>query len=736
MSEQFDPYYEWLGIKPADQPANHYQLLGVEVFESDPVALRRAADERMTYVRTFATGRHAKLTQKILNELSAAKVCLLDEKKRAAYDATLKTPAAPPPPSEAGGSVRPATTPGPPVPPPPPPTAPPVALGATSVATEVATDDESEDGESPMATVAPRTSSYPLRRRRSKSGAGGIILGAAIVVMLVIGGIAAMNLAKKPAGVSLGSGSSQGQSSVTDSDSATGESDATDAAPEEFQPAPPTEKTSEKPSEKPPKRRPTPPLKPDLPEEGPAKPLLDEAWPHPIDLPETDQPPRRVERPKQPPPDPADVQQALRQLDDRFHFDAPRSLDDKRDLARELYDESLLRSEAVEQFALLDQARVLAVSAGDLQTALQAAQEQDRLFVMDHLAVLTDIVTAIDFSNQEMDEIATLAIVGLNLVEKTLAADRFELANRITDFLDKVVRRAGSPEDTQKLRDTIVRIRLVQRPFEQVKEAFDALADAPDDPAANTAVGRYYCFVKGDWTTGLPYLAKGDHAEQKNLSRRELDDVEKPDDAIEIADGWVAAAADDDALLTASLALQKENLLRHALALYEGNVNRLPESKREYAQSQIDELSRQFDGGASTPQVSRAIWYIEDASMKPFPLGERGEMRQTTDDPRAPFRGQGVYFDPSGRRRDLVYQVNWDKRIRAVHMRAKNLKNFRIQFLTFDGKKSLGESTVVKFSSELQSIDFPMPSNIGTRFCIRLHNEADGWFYLDRVEFR
>lgn len=735
MSEQFDPYYEWLGIKPADQPANHYQLLGVEIFESDPVALRRAADERMTYVRTFATGRHAKLTQKILNELSAAKVCLLDDKKRAAYDATLKTPAVPPPPSAADGNVRPVTTAGPPVPPPPPPAAPPVAVGATALATESATDDDTdhtEDGEAPLATVAPRTGSYSLRRRRSKSGAGGII-GAAIVVMLVIGGIVVMNLANKPAGLSLDSGGSNGAASDTDGASA---ADATDTPPEDFQPAPPTEKSTDKPSEKPPKRRPRSSLEPDLPVEEPAKPLLDEAWPDPTKLPETDQPQPRVQRPRQPLPDPDDVQQALRQLDNTFQFDAPRSNDEKRDLARELYDESLLRSEAIEQFALLDQARELAVSAGDLQTALQAAQEQDRLFEFDHLAVLTDIVTAIDFANQPMEQLAPLAIVGLKLVEKTLEADRFELANQIADYLDKVVRRAGSPEDSQKLRDTIVRIRLLQRPFEQVQEAFDALADSPDDPAANTAVGRYYCFVKGDWKTGLPFLAKGDHAEQKKLSQRELDDAEKPDDAIEIADGWVALAGDDDGLLTASLALQKENLQRHALALYERNVNRLPELMREHAQSQIDNLARQLDNGGSPPQSSRSIWYIEDVSMKPFPVGERGNMRQSTDDPRAPFRGQGVYFDPSGRRRDLVFQIDWDKRPRAVQIRAKNLRNFRIQFLTFDGKRLLSESSTVKFSSELQSIDFNVPSNIGSRFCIRLHNEADGWFYLDRIELR
>ena len=38
MSKQtpFDPYYKWLGIPPAEQPANFYRLLSLDVFENDP----------------------------------------------------------------------------------------------------------------------------------------------------------------------------------------------------------------------------------------------------------------------------------------------------------------------------------------------------------------------------------------------------------------------------------------------------------------------------------------------------------------------------------------------------------------------------------------------------------------------------------------------------------------------------------------------------------------------------
>jgi len=90
MAESFDPYHRWLGIPPKDQPAHHYRLLGLEAFEGDVEAIRDAAEQRMAHVRTYQLARHSELSQKILNELAAAKACLLDPEHKAAYDAKLR----------------------------------------------------------------------------------------------------------------------------------------------------------------------------------------------------------------------------------------------------------------------------------------------------------------------------------------------------------------------------------------------------------------------------------------------------------------------------------------------------------------------------------------------------------------------------------------------------------------------------------------------------------------------
>jgi hypothetical protein len=95
-----------LGIPPKYQPADHYRLLGIERFESDPDVILDAAERQIGHVRRYALGQHGDLCQGILNELAGAKACLMDPVRKARYDAELQrklpgtsatsAPAAPP----------------------------------------------------------------------------------------------------------------------------------------------------------------------------------------------------------------------------------------------------------------------------------------------------------------------------------------------------------------------------------------------------------------------------------------------------------------------------------------------------------------------------------------------------------------------------------------------------------------------------------------------------------------
>lgn len=91
MMAVVDPYQEWLGIPPEQQPPNHYRLLGLPLFTDDPYVIAHAAHQRFTDIRAKQTGEHALLSQRIFDEIVAAEACLLNPETKAAYDAELRS---------------------------------------------------------------------------------------------------------------------------------------------------------------------------------------------------------------------------------------------------------------------------------------------------------------------------------------------------------------------------------------------------------------------------------------------------------------------------------------------------------------------------------------------------------------------------------------------------------------------------------------------------------------------
>jgi len=87
----FDAHYQWLGIPPEEQPPNLYRLLGIKVFEANADVIDMAAERQIRHVRSFHIGKHSRESQQLLTELARARVCLLNEDQKAAYDVELRS---------------------------------------------------------------------------------------------------------------------------------------------------------------------------------------------------------------------------------------------------------------------------------------------------------------------------------------------------------------------------------------------------------------------------------------------------------------------------------------------------------------------------------------------------------------------------------------------------------------------------------------------------------------------
>jgi formylglycine-generating enzyme len=93
----FDPYHKWLGIPETERPISKYRLLALVDFEIDRGVISTAAERQTVFLRTLQAGEHAVLVAELLNEVSQARVTLLNAEQKAEYDEGLREQQTPEP---------------------------------------------------------------------------------------------------------------------------------------------------------------------------------------------------------------------------------------------------------------------------------------------------------------------------------------------------------------------------------------------------------------------------------------------------------------------------------------------------------------------------------------------------------------------------------------------------------------------------------------------------------------
>jgi hypothetical protein len=195
----------------------------------------------------------------------------------------------------------------------------------------------------------------------------------------------------------------------------------------------------------------------------------------------------------------------------------------------------------VDQFVLLAAAIDAAVDAGDLPTAFKAADQMAEGFEVDSLAIKAETTAKVN-PRAESPESALLNVdAGLELVAGLAVTDDYAAAARVCNALQSLS--AGNIELRARVQQRQRELGLARELHERALRDMKKLQTSPDDPAANLAVGRYTCFVKGDWARGLAMLKKGSDTTLKTLAAQEIAGISTADAITHLADGWWDAAA-------------------------------------------------------------------------------------------------------------------------------------------------------------------------------------------------
>lgn len=209
-------------------------------------------------------------------------------------------------------------------------------------------------------------------------------------------------------------------------------------------------------------------------------------------------------------------------------------------LAKTMLKEGNSETDPPRQYMLYEEARELAIAAGDPDLTIQAGEAIGLAFEVDawpmHVSALNQLAKGARTPQTRENVLGILT----PLCDSAIAEDRYDVADSLLDLAIDLASQLRDPVRREQLSRRREEVKSVASAFEAIKQPLEILQQNPDDPQANEAVGRFYCFVKHEWKKGLPYLAKAETILLRTVAKAELNRQVGAASQLQLADDWWA----------------------------------------------------------------------------------------------------------------------------------------------------------------------------------------------------
>src|SRR4030095_11389585 len=129
------------------------------------------------------------------------------------------------------------------------------------------------------------------------------------------------------------------------------------------------------------------------------------------------------------------------------------------------------------------------------------------------------------------------------LAERAYALDKYELSEKLFVQAEAVARSLKRVPLVTSIKYKLKKNREMRKEFDSVLKAYTAMTEGKATPDEFLQVGRFLCFVQGNWEPGLKALSQGKDETLKALAVRDLAGAEAVDDQIGLGDAWGALAS-------------------------------------------------------------------------------------------------------------------------------------------------------------------------------------------------
>jgi hypothetical protein len=245
-----------------------------------------------------------------------------------------------------------------------------------------------------------------------------------------------------------------------------------------------------------------------------------------------------------------------------------------------------------DEFVLLCGTLDAAREASLLRLCFTAADQMAAMYDVDALSVKSDAALKVSLRGDSPAVAAENVKAAMELIDPLMAAQEYPMAAKILTSARPAA--ASEPALASVVQQRLAAVEMLRIARDRVQPSLEKLKTAPNDPAANLAVGKYLCFSKHEWEAGIPLLARGSDSALKHLATLETARPAAADDIVRIADGWWDLAAKESGAI-------KHEMRAHAAVWYQAALSSVNGLTREKVEKRIQEMA------AETAQATASV---------------------------------------------------------------------------------------------------------------------------------
>jgi hypothetical protein len=190
-----------------------------------------------------------------------------------------------------------------------------------------------------------------------------------------------------------------------------------------------------------------------------------------------------------------------------------------------------------QRFTMLYRAAELACGAGDLATMVQAVEAVKAHFVIVEPDFEQTIYEQVVDANSDPARIEALVATANQLVDREIAADRYDVALRILDCAAASCQ-MGRSSLLKNIRGREDDVKRLETSCNRFLAATEAIKTNAKDPQANLVVGTWYCYYKGQPGQGWPHFLKSGDDALKRVVQQEISPPKDPEAQSKLGDAW------------------------------------------------------------------------------------------------------------------------------------------------------------------------------------------------------